>query len=176
MYNFTNASGIRIRERFKDADEGDTYMIKGWGELIRPEDHIYHLGDVCMNRENHGAEGFVKLMQSLPGHKRLVLGNHDHLKMRWYIEAGFQKIRGSALVDGLLLTHYPVHESSIGPRAIGNVHGHTHDHPDIGPRYLNVSCERTNYEPIPIEEVKARLLAKVPAPSLDVNGHEMGGL
>lgn len=145
-------------------------MIQRWAELVKPQDHIYHLGDVCMNRENHGAEAFVRLIRSLPGHKRLILGNHDHLKMKWYIEAGFQKIRASSMLEGLLLTHYPVHESSIGMRAIGNVHGHTHDHPDIGSRHLNISVERTNYEPIPLEEVRARFTAKARAEMIAQKG------
>lgn len=175
MYSFVDAGGRRIRERFVDAAEGDAYMIQRWADLVRGSDHIYHLGDVCMNRENHGGDAFVRLIRSLPGHKRLVLGNHDHLKIKWYIEAGFEKIRGSAMVDGLLLTHYPVHPSSIGFKVIGAVHGHTHQQPDISPKHLNVSVERTDYAPISLDEVKAQFaekarLASITVPVVDAMG------
>ena len=73
---------------------------------------------------------FIQLTRSLPGHKRLILGNHDHYDISVYVEAGFEKIRASNVIDGLLLTHYPVHPGSIG-RAIGNCHGQTHQHPEV---------------------------------------------
>ena len=129
-----------------------------------------------MFRGKHMASEFIKLFSSLPGHKRLILGNHDHYDISVYVAAGFQKIRGSNMIDGLLMTHYPIHPGSIGFRVLGNVHGHIHNQPDVSPRHLNISVERTNYEPIPLEEVKARLLAKVPVSNLDVSGNELGGL
>lgn len=176
IYTFVDATGRRIRERFKDAAEGDAYMIQRWADLVKPQDSIWHLGDICMNRENHGAERFVALFKGLPGHKRWVPGNHDHLKLKWYVEAGFEKISGGRLIDGLLLTHYPVHQASISFKVKGNVHGHTHNAPDISPYHLNVSVERTNYEPIPIEETARRLKEKQAASVLDVGGNVMDGL
>lgn len=160
-FTYTDPLGVerRVRERFANVAEGDAYIEQRWRDLIKPQDHVYVLGDLCMFRENHMAKEFVELWRSLPGHKRLIPGNHDHLKPKWYAEAGFQKIRGAHLLDGLLLTHYPVHPSSLPSRAIGNVHGHTHQNPDIDHRYINVCVERTEYAPIPLEEAK-RMLAK----------------
>lgn len=175
IYTFTNASGVRIRERFADATEGDAYMEQRCHDLIKGPDHVWYLGDWTMFRGKHLAEEFIKFRKSLPGHWRIIPGNHDHYAMEIYIRAGFEKIRGSNMLDGLLMTHYPVHESSIGPRVLGNVHGHTHGNPDISPRHLNVCVERTNYEPIPIEEVKTRLKAKALPPTTDVNGVEVTG-
>lgn len=176
IYTFTGADGRRIRERFANAVEGDGHMIQRWHDLVKAQDHIYHLGDVCMNRENHGAEWFVKLIKGLPGHKRLILGNHDHLKMKWYIEAGFQKIRSASLVEGMLLSHYPLHQASLTFKVKGNIHGHIHQHPDVSPQHLNVSVERTNYEPIPIEEAARQLAVKLrTASKLDTGGVEITG-
>ena len=182
-FTYTDAQGNerRVRERFTHAAESDAYMLQRWRDLIRPQDHVYNLGDLCMNRENHMAHAFVELFRSLPGHKRLILGNHDHLKPKWYVEAGFEKLRGGHVIDRLLLTHYPVHPSSINFRALGNVHGHTHQQPDLGPRYLNVCVERTDYAPIPIEEAKSRLQRKISLAEtlgnhlFDVSGVEVTG-
>lgn len=174
IYKFVDATGVRIRSKFVDMAEGDAYIEQRIRELVKPEDHIYFLGDLCMARENHMAEDFVKLFRSLPGHKRLILGNHDHLKTKWYIDAGFQKIRASNLIDGLLLTHYPVHPSSITFKVKGNAHGHTHQQPDIDHRYLNVSVERTDFSPVPIEWALERFKEKAclatPSAVVDAQG------
>ena len=111
------------------------------------------------------AHDFVKLFKSLPGHKRLIPGNHDHLKPKWYVEAGFEKLRGAHFFQGLLMTHYPVHPSCITFKVIGNVHGHVHAAANIRPVivgekakvWLNVCVEATQYEPIPIEEALIRV-------------------
>ena len=150
----------RIRHRFANAAEGDDYIESRWRDLIKPQDHVYCLGDLTMFRENHMAHDFVKLFKSLPGHKRLIPGNHDHLKPKWYVEAGFEKLRGAHFFQRLLMTHYPVHPSCITFKVIGNVHGHTHEKPDLGPQYLNVSVERTGYEPVPIEWALEQLREK----------------
>src|SRR3990167_6054338 len=136
IYQFTNAAGRRIRERFTNAAEGDAYIEQRWRDLVKPSDHIYNLGDCTMYRGKHMSTEFIQLTRSLPGHKRLILGN---------------------------------------------CHGHTHQHPDESPRYLNISVERTQYEPIPIETAKALLRAKVALAEqattslLDVRGAVMDG-
>lgn len=167
LYRFvyTDQYGVekRVRERFRDAVEGDAYMVQRWCEIVRPQDHIYHLGDVTMERSSNAKTWFVNKIRSLPGHKRLILGNHDHLTVDVYRDAGFEKIKGSNVIDGMLFTHYPVHLSSVPKRALGNVHGHTHQNPDISPQHLNVSVERTNYEPVPIEECRKQLELKIAA-------------
>ena len=154
IYKFLAEDGkTRIRERFRDAYEGDAYMCQKWCELVAPEDHIWHLGDVTMERSSNAKTWFVNKIRSLPGHKRLILGNHDHLTMNVYKDAGFQKIKGSHKLDRLLLTHYPVHPDSIPSWCLANVHGHIHQRPSPAGRYVNVSVERIGYQPILLEEV-----------------------
>lgn len=165
LYAFTytdHPTGVerRVRERFTTAAEADAYMIQRWRDLIKPSDHVWVLGDVCTHRGNHMRKEFVNLFKSLPGRKRLIPGNHDHYKTAVYVEAGFEKISGGRQLDGLLLTHYPVHPSSITFKVKGNVHGHTHQNPDVSPLHLNICVERTGYEPIPIERAIQELKRK----------------
>ncbi len=160
MYKFvyTDRFGVerRVRERFKDAAEGDAYMLDRWRTLVKPSDHLYNLGDVTLNRGNHMIHAFIGIHQSLPGHKRLILGNHDHYAVKVYSDAGYQKIKASNVIDGLLLTHYPVHPSSISAKFHACVHGHIHQNQSPPGRYLNMSVENTDYEPVPLEVVKDR--------------------
>ena len=161
-FTYTDAYGVerRVRERFATCVEGDAYIEQRWRDLIKPQDHCWVLGDVTMFRGKHQIYEFIALFKSLPGHKRLILGNHDHYDIEVYQQAGFEKIRGSNVISGLLLTHYPVHPSSLPRRCLGNIHGHIHQQPDVSPLHLNVSVERTDYEPVPIEWALERLREK----------------
>lgn len=189
-FTWTAPDGIerRIRGRFADVQEGDAYIEQRIRDLVKAQDHLWFLGDLTMFRENHMAHDFVRLFSSLPGHKTLIPGNHDHLNARHYVDAGL-KIRGSRLHDGMLFSHFPIHASSLSFKVKGNCHGHTHQQPDLPPlaradgtiaTWLNVSVERTDYEPIPIEEVAKRLEARkasvnLPPRATDVSGNPVEG-
>ena len=151
ILTFRGLNGQRIRPEFTDVEEMDETMVENWNAVVRPCDLVYHLGDVVMHKHS------LAIVKRLNGHKRLVLGNHDGFVVKAYQQAGFQKIFGSRKLDNLLLTHIPVHPLSIPQWALGNVHGHIHERDSFGPRYLNVSVERTNYAPIPIEVAKQLL-------------------
>lgn len=161
---------------FNSAAHMDAELIANWNALVRPNDHIYHLGDVSMSRKGSEQAAFIKLIKSLKGHKRLLLGNHDHFPAKVYLDAGFEKIVGTGRwIDDLLFSHYPVHPGSLG-RNIANVHGHIHEQDSpasavfegyetvwnedsshlkgqVQP-YINVCVEKTNYFPIAIEDIK----------------------
>lgn len=154
---YTDKYGVerRVRERFKDAAEGDAYMIQRWNEIVKPEDHVWDLGDVTMERAASAKHRFCGLIRSLNGHKRLVLGNHDHLPMAVYSEAGYEKIRGSHRIDNLILTHYPIHQSGI-KLGLVNCHGHIHQNPSPPGPYINMSVEVNRYEVVALEDVKVK--------------------
>lgn len=156
IYKFTyTRDGVerRVREKFLDSKEGDQYIAQRWRDLVKAEDHVWVLGDVCMERGNNRAGEFIALMKSLPGHKRLILGNHDHLKTSIYMKAGFEKIRGSNMLDGVLMTHYPVHPSSISYKVKANAHGHIHQNDSPDGQYINCCVEVNEYSPIPFDEI-----------------------
>ena len=150
---FTHADGSPMRP-FATVTEMDDYMITMWNQKVRPQDHVWHLGDVAMAREP-----LQRIVPQLHGHKRLVRGNHDIFKTKVYLDVGFEEIRGVSVLNGLVFTHIPIHERSLG-RFRANVHGHTHAEPDYGPKYLNVSVERIAYTPISLEDVDARVRLK----------------
>ena len=146
VHVFKRADGSPARG-FKTVNEMDELMVQNWNSVVKPQDHVYHLGDVTMNPSYN-----LKLISRLTGHKRLVLGNHDSGKVQEYLAAGFQKIFASRVLDSWLLVHIPVHPDSINKKWKGCVHGHTH-HVCYGPPYVNVSVEQINYTPIPLEEL-----------------------
>lgn len=154
--HFGHANIIEYCERpFASAAEMDEAMVERWNAVVRPQDHVYHLGDVAMRAEH------LSIVKRLHGHKRLVRGNHDIFPTKKYLDAGFKEIHGVRVLNGLVMTHIPIHPASLG-RFAGNVHGHIHNNEggDYGPRYLNVSVEVIGYTPISLEDATARLAAR----------------
>lgn len=130
-------------------------LVRRHNEVVRPEDHVYFLGDFAINK------GGLKYAARMMGHKRLVRGNHDIFKTNEYIEAGFQEIYGCRVwpKHNLIFTHIPLHPDCLNSRNWINIHGHLHSNlimetsgkiPDK--RYRNVCAEQTDYYPILIME------------------------
>ena len=157
---FLRDDGTKLRP-WDDPDEMDEDLVKYWNETVKPNDKVYHLGDVVINRKA------LKTMARLNGDKILIKGNHDIFKLEDYTPY-FRDIRAYAVLDNILCSHIPVHPDSKG-RFRANVHGHLHSNivckPDVyrggkpvrDPWYVCVSVEHTNFRPISFEDVKKQL-------------------
>lgn len=149
--HFTHENIIKYCQRpFSSAEEMDEAMVSQWNARVRPNDHVYHLGDVAM-RAPH-----LEIVRRLNGHKRLVRGNHDIFPTKKYIDVGFKEIYGLRVFDGMIFSHIPIHPVSMG-RFAANVHGHIHGNPSPEGPYVNVSVEAIGYAPITLEELKLRI-------------------
>ena len=163
---FKREDGSPLRP-FSCAEEMDEFMVKSWNERVRPTDKVYHLGDVVINRK------FLHVLSRLNGDKVLIRGNHDIFKLEDYTQH-FRDIRGYHVMNGLILSHVPVHAESLA-RFGANIHGHLHANrvkkakgfdvksneiiysDEIDPRYFNVSVEQIDFAPILFEEVLKRI-------------------
>ena len=168
---FTRADGCTPLRPWDDAAEMDEAMVKAWNERVRPNDKVYHLGDVVINRKS------LAIMHRLNGDKVLIRGNHDIFKDTDYREH-FRELRAYHVMNGLILSHIPVHEASLG-RFGCSIHGHLHANRvmkpagvdpntgeilygnEIDPRYHNVSVEQLpDFAPILFEDVLKRIEAE----------------
>jgi calcineurin-like phosphoesterase family protein len=167
---FKLADGSPLRP-FSSTEEMDETMIERWNAKVSPQDTVYHLGDVVINKKS------LPLVRRLNGRKILVRGNHDIFNDNDYRDVGFEQLLGvRVFVDKFILSHIPLHPECVTDRFKVNVHGHLHANEvmqeydtgfgstfsrDIGirpdPRYLCVSVEHTNYEPLHFDEVEARI-------------------
>jgi calcineurin-like phosphoesterase family protein len=132
----------------------DEAMVAAWNERVRPNDKVYHLGDVVINRRA------LAIMSRLNGDKVLIRGNHDIFKDTDY-RPYFRELRAYHVMNGLILSHIPIHEESLG-RFGCNIHGHTHANRvmkdgAIDVRYHSVCVEQTNWAPILFEDVLKRI-------------------
>lgn len=149
ILKFTGEDGKTFRN-FRDVHEMNETMIENWNKVVTPQDKVYHLGDVFFGNEKEAEV----ILSRLNGKKRLIVGNHDHLKSP-VLHKYFQKIYMWRIFKeyGLLLTHVPVHEGSIRGGGI-NVHGHIHQNTSPKGPYKCVCVEHTNYTPVNIEGLR----------------------
>ena len=147
ILNFKREDGSPLRS-FSCVEEMDQHMIDRWNSVVRPQDHVYHLGDVAMKQQSVATVGRCN------GHKRLVRGNHDILRTKTYLQF-FEEIYGIRVLDGMIFTHIPIHPESMGRFGV-NIHGHVHGQPQgqYGPKYYNVSVEVMGYTPVSLEDLK----------------------
>jgi calcineurin-like phosphoesterase family protein len=158
---FTLPDGSPLRP-FTSTEEMDEAMVDNWNKTVRPQDTVYHLGDVVIARRH------LETVKRLNGRKILIRGNHDIYKDKDYYGAGFEQIHGvRVFVDQFILSHIPLHPDCVGERFKRNVHGHLHGnrimnwHGDAtgrvwqmpDPRYLCVCVEQINYTPVSFDDV-----------------------
>ena len=155
---FKREDGSPLRP-FASAEEMNEVMIARWNERVKPNDKVYHLGDVVINRR------FLSVLDRLNGDKVLIKGNHDIFKMEDYYPR-FRDIRGYHVMNGMILSHVPVHTDCL-ERFGCNIHGHLHANRvmrengygghEIDPRYFNVSVECIDFAPILFEDAIKRI-------------------
>lgn len=153
---FTRDDGFTKLRPWDNVEDMDRDMIEYWNDTVKPTDKVYHLGDVVINRKA------LAIMPKLHGDKVLIRGNHDIFKLSDYTPH-FRDIRAYHVMNGLILSHVPIHPDSLG-RFGCNIHGHLHANRvkladgSIDPRYYNVCVEQTNFRPILFEEVQKRIV------------------
>ena len=164
---FTRNDGVTKLRPWDTADEMDEAMVQAWNERVRPNDKIYHCGDVVINRRA------LPILDRLNGDKVLIRGNHDIFRDDEYRKY-FRELRAYHVMNGLILSHIPVHEASLG-RFGCSIHGHLHANrvmkargvntktgeilysDEVDPRYYNVSVEQTDFAPILFEDVLKKI-------------------
>jgi calcineurin-like phosphoesterase family protein len=167
---FLRSDGTKLRP-WDTAEEMDEHLVKVYNERVKPNDKIYFLGDVVINRKA------LKTLARLNGDKVLIRGNHDIFPDVEYHEY-FRELRAYHVMNGMILSHIPVHEASLG-RFGTNIHGHLHWQrvrrprgvnsrsgeilysDDIDTRYHCVCVEQTpDFAPILFEDVIRRIKAE----------------
>jgi calcineurin-like phosphoesterase family protein len=160
--HFTHPDDPTVKLRpWTDPAEMDEEMVRRWNDRVRPNDKVYHLCDVVINRKA------LKTLGRLNGDKVLIRGNHDIFRDDEYREY-FRELRAYHVMNGMILSHIPIHPESLGRFGV-NIHGHLHASrvkmepvgkygiPVIDTRYHCVCVEQTDYTPILFEDVIKRI-------------------
>lgn len=150
---FLREDGTKLRP-WDNPDEMDEHLVKVYNEHVRPNDKIYFLGDVVINRRA------LKTLARLNGDKVLIRGNHDIFRDTEYREY-FRELRAYHVMNGMILSHIPIHEQSLGRFGV-NIHGHLHanrvmTNGVVDVRYHCVCVEQTEFRPILFDDVVKRI-------------------
>lgn len=147
-----NEELIRPEFEGRTVNEMNEEMIARWNAVVKPEDHVWHLGDVAFQKRAKFEE-VKKLLQQLHGKKRLVVGNHDDVIAICKMQV-FEKVvlwRGFH-TEGFTCTHIPIMLNQLRDGAV-NVHGHIHERLMPGNGYINVCVERRDYTPVHMDQI-----------------------
>lgn len=121
--------------------------------LIKPEDVLIHLGDVCIGKDADSNQWFKAFLKC---RTILVKGNHDNKSHNWYMNNGWDiacdrfdmKYGGKKIA----FTHMPVGWDGYFDM---NIHGHLHDTNskrnaefDLNGYNKLLALEHTNYQPV----------------------------
>ena len=141
---------------FTDPAEHDEFIIERWNKTVRPDDLVWHLGDVGLGNEAR----ILAMTARLNGHKQLIAGNHDpcwpgnrgaRSRQRRWLEV-FESVQAFARIriDGrpVLLSHFPYFGDHTGgerysqyrlkDQGLWLLHGHTHSREKLGPFMLPI--------------------------------------
>lgn len=147
---------------FSSVKEMNEVLIENWNKVVKPNDIVYHLGDVFMGDYD------ANLLKKLNGSISLIQGNHDTVNKigAMYLT---NKIVDVAVTSTILtirkfhffLCHYPVLTANFDDdhfnRHVINLHGHTHQKKNWlfvdNPFMYHVGVDSHNYTPVNIEEI-----------------------
>lgn len=125
-------------------EEHEEALFHAWNETVKKRDTVYVLGDIAF--DNEALERFSKL----PGHKRVILGNHDVDGKAFCRHV--DSVSGATRYRRHWLTHIPIHPDEL--RGGYNIHGHVHDQTIPDSRYFNVCPEYIGLSPIKFDTIK----------------------
>lgn len=151
LTHFGHQNIIKYSNRpFASVEEMDEVLVTNWNRVVRPEDTIYHLGDVVF--------GDASILKRLQGKKHLIIGSHDNVKnigshFIFYTPLLNITIEGQPVT----LCHYAMrtwHRSHYGA---WNLYGHSHGKlPPIG-KSMDVGVDANNYMPVSWTQIKASM-------------------
>lgn len=116
---------------FANTEEMNEAIVERWNSVVKPDDMVYHLGDVLMGHYD------VSILKRLNGQLCVVRGNHDTDRKLSDINATRPDTIFCGTSDlikigklSLFLCHYPVLTANFDDKHFNqhvfSLHGHTH--------------------------------------------------
>lgn len=157
--HFGHIFALTKRKRpFESLEEMDAHLIARWNERVRPDDEVYHLGDVA--HAEHAA--LAGILGRLNGRLHLILGNND-VREAMEVTSRFETIADmrelSLAGRRIFLCHYPLREWPNAWRGAWHLFGHVHGKYDSDPQglSLDVGVDSHRFAPISLAEVVERI-------------------
>ena len=148
---------------YRNTQEMGEDIIRKHNELVKPEDHVYDLGDFAFGR---GVDYDYTLycLTRMNGIKHFVRGNHDRFMDEIYLrqpelfasyERGYQEIEINN--QRIVLCHYAMREWHHNLRGVWHLFGHTHGSIGGWGKSFDVGVDVHGFKPISFEQVKSKM-------------------
>lgn len=149
---------------FNTIEEMNETIVENWNKVVKPNDIIYHLGDVIMGAD---LQSGLRLISRLNGIKYLAYGNHDtEIRLKAFtVNHFFKDIQMGYRIKGpskktCILTHYPTITANGEDTHTLSLYGHTHqttnffnDGTNIHRYMYHVGVDSHNCMPINLEDI-----------------------
>lgn len=163
--HYCHANIIKFCNRpFGNVWEMNEALIENHNAVVKPDDHIYMLGDFCF-RGNKGKA--IEILKRLNGKKFLIRGNHDQVACKeevapyfeWikdYYELSVPDISAPRKEQKIVLMHYAMRVWNKSHWGTYHLYGHSHGSLPDDPtsRSFDVGVDCHDYRPICYDEVK----------------------
>lgn len=152
---------------FSSVEEMNEAIIERWNNVVKPDDIVYHLGDVFLNNNEVG----LNCVKRLNGNIFLIFGNHE-TDVKKELLLNCPNISGGVYAHfikynkiGIYLSHYPSLTANYDDKHFSqhviNFHGHTHQQANFmypnNPFMYHVGVDSHNCAPVNIEEAVAEI-------------------
>ena len=138
----------KYRTMFPDRDSHDNHILDKVAELTK-KDMLLVLGDMIFDSDDY--ERYIGELSKMPCRIKLLMGNHDSLKL--YRQDVIEIQAPLFSYKNMWLSHCPIHPQEIRNR-LGNVHGHLHFAELDDARYFDVGLDKNNYEFVHLDTIK----------------------
>ena len=153
-HHFFNENIIVYCKRpFKNSQHMGQGLVTKYNQCVGINDSVYFLGDLTLKGVEFKSS-LNTIVGKMNGEKHLILGNHDRLSVRDYLEIGFESVHSSLDLDteNITLVHDPAVAYTYPSRwfLCGHVHSLFYHHKNV----LNVGVDVHDYHPISLEHIR----------------------
>lgn len=156
---------------FNSPDEMVEKFIQNWNSVVKPNDEVYHLGDVMLNDTEKGIEALKKLN----GKIHIIRGNHDtDQRAAAYLECpNVVSVSWGEMIKHkkrmIFLSHAPTIYRTMNDnenkQGIINIHGHTHQKTNFlyedNPYVYHAGMDSHNLTPVLIDDIIKEIDEKI---------------
>ena len=150
----------KYRTQFKTIEEHDN-AIFAEAEKLTKRDILFVLGDFLFDCDKF--EHYLERISKLPCRIKLVMGNHDSIKLYSQTIAKNIEIQLPLFTyKSFWISHCPIIYQEMRDR-FGNIHGHLHgdyvmNDNLIDTQYFNVNLDNNNFKFVEFNELKNRFI------------------
>ena len=156
--HFGHRAIINMQNRpFESVEEMDRILLQNYNSVVRQNDTVYILGDICHHMKIEDADDLIRKMN---GKKYLIVGNHD----KKYDPRLFEDIKDfmKISVEGrnFALMHYPMLSWPKKNSGGYQLHGHIHACMEYneanraeGIRRYDVGVDANRFFPVSVKQI-----------------------